>query len=103
MSSYRVTEAAQRDIEEIISTIADENPDAAEILEDRIYEAFDLLTEMPGIGHRREDLTSLPVLFWPIKKTSYAAIYNNATPIAIIRVVHWRRDLATLLRGENSA
>lgn len=103
MSSYLVTEVAQADIEEIVSTVADNNQEAAEVLEGRIYEAFDLLAEMPEIGHSREDLTSLPVLFWPIKQTSYAAIYKNASPIEIIRVVHWRRDIATLLQDENTA
>lgn len=73
------------------------------MLEGRTYEAFDLLAEMPGIGHSREDLTSLPVLFWPIKQTSYAAIYKNASPVEIIRVVHWRRDIATLLGEGDTA
>lgn len=101
MASYHVTDAAQGDIEEIVLTVAENNPEAAEVLEERLYEAFDLLAQMPEIGHSREDLTSLPVLFWSIKKTSYAAIYKKADTIQIIRVVHWRRDIAAFLLDES--
>lgn len=102
MGLYVVTNAAQGDIEELVATVAENNPQAAEALEDRIYEAFDLLAQAPGIGHSREDLTSLPVVFWSIRKTSYVVIYKQSSPIEIIRVVHWRRDIASFLKDESS-
>lgn len=77
MASYVVTVAAQGDIEDIVATIAEDNAEAAEILEGRIYETFDLLAQMPGIGHNREDLTDLPVLFFRIGRTpSYGDLYE---------------------------
>ena len=97
---YKVTLAAQGDIEDIIATIWQENPKAAETVEDRLYAAFDLLAENPGLGHERSDLTDLPVLFWPIQQTNYAAIYRKASLIEIIRVIHWRRDIAAVLSGD---
>jgi plasmid stabilization system protein ParE len=102
MASYFVTVAAQGDIEDIVATVADNNAEAAEVLEERIYEAFELLAQMPGVGHHREDLTSLPVLFFPIKKTPYMAIYKDDSPTTIVRVVHGRRDIPSLLRDESS-
>jgi plasmid stabilization system protein ParE len=50
MASYFVTVAAQGDIEDIVATVADNNAEAAEVLEERIYEAFELLAQMPGVG-----------------------------------------------------
>src|SRR3546814_2515417 len=98
MASYFLTVAAQDDIEDIIATVAASNAEAAQSLEDRIYEAFDLLAQMPGIGHSREDLTDLPVLFFRITKWPYTALYTNGSPIKIIRVVHGRRDIPELLK-----
>ena len=59
---YILTLAAQSDIEEIVSTLWMENPEAAELVEERLYAAFDLLADNPGLGHEREDLTDRPVL-----------------------------------------
>ncbi len=97
---YKITLAAQGDIEDIIATIWQENPKAAHAVEDRLYAAFDLLAENPGLGHKRSDLTDLPVLFWPVQQTRYAAIYRNASPIEIIRVIHWRRDIPAVLSAK---
>lgn len=102
MASYFVTEAAQGDIEEIVAAIADDSAEAAEIIEGRVYDAFDLLAQAPGIGHSREDLTALPVLFFRVKRTPYMTIYTDDSPIRIIRVVHGRRDIMALLKDESS-
>ncbi|MEO3430504.1 type II toxin-antitoxin system RelE/ParE family toxin [Pelagibius sp. CAU 1746] len=95
--SYSLTLVAQADIEEIVTALWLENPETAELVEDRLYAAFDLLAGNPGLGHERADLTDRPVLFWPVRQTSYAAIYRPASPIQVIRVVHWHRDIASLL------
>jgi antitoxin ParD1/3/4/toxin ParE1/3/4 len=100
--SYRVTLAAQSDIEEIVSFLWQENPKAAEQVENRLYEAFDLLADNPGLGHKRPDLTDRPVLFWPVNQTPYAAIYRAASPLEIVRVIHWRRDIVSLLGDARS-
>ncbi len=97
---YKITLAAEGDIEDIIATIWQENPKAADAVEDRLYAAFDLLAANPGLGHERSDLTNLTVLFWPIRQTSHVAIYRQASPIEIIRVIHWRRDIAAVLSGK---
>ena len=95
--TWSLTLAAQADVEEIVTAPWLENPEAAERVEERLYEAFGLLAGNPGLGHERSDLTDRPVLFWPVRQTSYAAIYRLASPLEIIRVIHWRRDIASLL------
>jgi len=63
---------------------------------DEFHRAFDQLAEMPGMGHRRRDLTNRDVLFWPVH--SYLITCQPASPLRIVRVVHGRRDLKKLLR-----
>lgn len=58
--------------------------------------AFRLLASHPEAGHFRRDLTPLPVKFWPV--FSYMIVYDPAAqPIAIVRVLHGRRDVAAIL------
>jgi plasmid stabilization system protein ParE len=56
--------------------------------------AFDLLAKAPSLGHLREDLTSLPVRFWPVG--DYLVIYRvQAKAIEIVAVTQGSRDLPT--------
>ena len=65
--------------------------DAADRMRDNIYEAINKLADMPGMGHRREDLTRQALLFWPVGK--YLIIYRPDTaPLEIVRVVSGYRD-----------
>jgi toxin ParE1/3/4 len=67
------------------------------VLQD-ITKAFRLLASRPGVGHLRQDLTPLPVKFWPV--FSYLIVYDpTAQPIAIVRVLHGRRDVPAILTG----
>lgn len=62
----------------------------------RFREAFRKLTEQPGIGHIREDLTDEPFCFWSVG--AYLIIYRPDTaPLEILRVLHGSRDLTSLL------
>jgi plasmid stabilization system protein ParE len=64
-----------------------------------IAAAFRLLVLHPDIGHFRQDLTSLPVKFWSV--FSYLIVYDPAArPVAIVRVLHGRRDVETILGRE---
>lgn len=96
MRTYFLSLLAHQDIDEIVSYIVPENPSAAEKLLDSLYEAMDLLAENPAIGHKREDITEKPVLFWPFK-WHYLIVYTNSSPIEIVRVLSGYRDLASLL------
>ena len=56
--------------------------------------AFDQLAEMPGMGHKRQDLTNRDVLFWPVH--SYLITCHTSSPLRVVRVVHGRRDVKKL-------
>jgi toxin ParE1/3/4 len=57
---------------------------------------LDTLARTPGIGHRREDLTSPPILFRPIG--AYLILYRHqAKAIEIIAVTQGARDIPTFL------
>ena len=61
-----------------------------------ITDALRLLASRPGIGHLRQDLTPLPVKFWPV--FSYLIVYDPAArPLAVVRVFHGRQDVAAIL------
>jgi plasmid stabilization system protein ParE len=56
-----------------------------------------VLAERPGIGHRRGDLTSLPLHFHFIRP--HMVIYErDHTPLAIHAVLHSARDIRELLQ-----
>lgn len=62
-----------------------------------IAAAFRLLAVHRDIGHFRKDLTSFPVKFWSV--FWYLFVYDPAAaPIAIVRVLHGRRDVEAILR-----
>ncbi len=61
--------------------------------------AFRLLAAQPEAGDFRRDLTPLPVKFWPV--FSYLIVYDPAAqPLAIVRVLHGRRNVAAILSRE---
>lgn len=64
---------------------------------DRLYDALGRLAENPGLGHRREDLTDLPVFFWNVLDR-YAVVYRKRRPLEIVRVLPWKMDIPTLLQ-----
>ena len=60
------------------------------------------LASTPGAGHQREDLTDDAVLFWPV--FSYLVVYDpSKRPIEIARVLHGKRDVATILHSDEES
>jgi plasmid stabilization system protein ParE len=49
------------------------------------------------LGHKRQDLTSLPVLLFRAFPYPYLVIYRLANPLEIVGVLHAKRDLKKLL------
>ena len=97
MSSYILGDSVAFDLDDIWEFIAADNIDAADNWIERLFDAFDALARMPGMGHRREDLTSLPVMFWPVGK--YLVIYRaERSPIEIAAVTQGSRDIPAFLR-----
>jgi len=75
--------------------------EASEEIADRsllkLAESFAELAENPGMGHRRSDLTRLPLHFLFVEP--YMVIQRDRSPLAIHAVLHGARDLRKLLRS----
>lgn len=64
-----------------------------------IFDGLERITRMPGIGHRREDLTEEELRFWPV--FDYLIVYRpGSSPLEIVRVLHGRRDVSVVLEGD---
>ena len=96
MSGYILSAAVEFDLDEIWEYIAADNIDAADRWIGKLFDAFEALGQTPGMGHRREDLTEYPVLFWPVG--AYLIIYRaERRPIEIVAVTQGSRDIPAFL------
>ena len=68
INSYFLSHAAEQDIDEIVTYIAEENIKAAYEFMDLLYDTFDKLVSNPYMGHKRTDLTHHPDLLPQIVK-----------------------------------
>ena len=92
---------AAQDLDEILAYVLEKSGLAhARHVAERFHTEFGRLADAPGLGHKRDDLTSLPVLFWPV--WSYLVVYQaDAKPLTIVRVLHGARDIVAILGQEN--
>ena len=86
--------AATRDLDEIWGFIADDNPDAADRMIDRLRDVADRLAGMPGMGRARPELgtdyRSFPV-------DQIVIFYRPADDgIEILRYAHGARSIEKL-------
>jgi len=95
MKRFKLSPEAAQDIREIWVYIAADSIKAARRVRLQILDACQTIARNPGIGHRREDLTDKPVLFW--STGSYLIIYAARRPVEIVRVLHGARDIPSLL------
>jgi plasmid stabilization system protein ParE len=99
MTGYRFTPQALNDLFEIWSYIAQDNPTAADRVEDAIHQACELLAASPLAGTVRKDLTSLPVRFWLVPQfPNYFIVYDpEAKPLEVIRILHRARNIPSTM------
>ena len=97
MARYLLSPEAKEDLREIQRYLVREGGRRlARYVLQEIAAAFRLLASHPDAGHLRKDLTPLPVKFWPV--FSYLVVYDAAArPLAIVRVLHGRRDVEEIL------
>ncbi|MEX2301706.1 MAG: type II toxin-antitoxin system RelE/ParE family toxin [Bryobacterales bacterium] len=99
MTAYLVSPQAEQDVFEIWQYLANQaSVDFANRVESELFDAFALLARNPGLGHKREDLTAFPVLFFRAFPYQYMVIYRAETPLQIVGVLHARRDMKKLLQ-----
>ena len=99
MARYILSPEAKEDIGEIRDYLVDQGGKRlARYVLQEFAAAFRFLASRPEAGHRRQDLTSLSVKFWPV--FSYLLVYDPAAkPLVIVRVLSGRRDVESLLES----
>jgi antitoxin ParD1/3/4/toxin ParE1/3/4 len=97
LEPFQLADDAILDIDAIwLYQLESEGVETADRIVAEIFNGF-TAAEMPGIGHRRADLTSRPVLFYRI--FSYLVIYQpGSAPLQILGVLHGKRNVARILR-----
>ena len=85
------SDRALADLGDIFDHVARQNPGAAERLAHGILDACDLIASQPGIGARRDDLsTGLRLL----PHRGYAICYRvDDSAVRIVRFLHHARDV----------
>ena len=95
---FRFTPEAEAQLAEIVDHIAADGEDAARQVLNAVHEALEKLSEMPEMGHAREDLTERPLKFWGIY--SYLIVYDPASsPLSVIAVLRGARDVEQILKN----
>ncbi len=74
MNNYILSVDGDVDLDDTWEYIAADSVDAADRWIGKLFDAFEALGHTPGMGHRREDLTSYPVFFWPVD--AYLIVYR---------------------------
>lgn len=93
---YVLSVAAEEDMNEIWEFIAQDKIDAADKWIDRLFAAFDKLALNPGMGHKRQDLTSYPILFWPLG--AYLILYRvKYEKLEIVAITQGGRDIPSFI------
>ena len=96
MNAYVLSRDADLDLDSIWEYIALDGIDAADRWIEKLFKAFEKLGRTPSMGHKRDDLTKYPLLFWPVG--SYLIIYrSDHTPIEIVAVTRGSRDIPAFL------
>ena len=95
---FRLSRQAKTDLLHIWNYLAEQASfDVADKVIADLYAGMDKLAKTPGIGHSREDLTPLPVLFYRVHR--YLIICAPAERLmGIVRVLHGSRDIPAVLR-----
>lgn len=94
----RLLRVAEEDFNEIISFIADDNPNVASSIANKIEKNIELLSENPKLGRipRDEDIRNLGYRYIIVQ--NYIVFYTiEERTIFIHRILHGARNYKTLL------
>jgi plasmid stabilization system protein ParE len=93
--NYRISRQADTDIERLCDYVAEDNPDAADRLDEQLHRAIELLAKFPGLGHSRADVKDKRYLFRAVG--NYVIAYRlEKKELIVVRVVHGARDFRKL-------
>jgi plasmid stabilization system protein ParE len=96
MKKYVLGKFVESDLDCIWEYIAQDNIEAADRWIAKLFDSFQTIANTPGMGHTREDLTSLPVCFWPLG--AYLILYRHTEQVEIIAVTQEARDIPRFIR-----
>jgi len=96
MAKFYLTTQARLELRETWNYLAEKaSIDVAEAVCGDIKAAIRKISESPGLGHRRQDLTDEDVLFYCVHR--FLIIYDaRKRPLKIARIVHASRNIADL-------
>lgn len=95
--NYVITNAAENDLLNIWSYIADDNPKAADKLIDKLIHCMESLADMPLMGRSRDDIR-LGYRSFPVGH--YVVFYRvSKNTIEIMHVLHGKRDITSFQFG----
>ncbi len=95
-SHFRRTPLAEQDLEDIWFFVAQDNPDAADRLLEKIEESIVLLAENPPLGPARPDIAP-ELRYHPVDHyVLFYRIFKN--DIDLVRVVHEARHWLSLFQ-----
>jgi len=98
---YIVAPEAEDDLRQIWRYLLGEAGLAiANRIQSELVDAFEGLSDVPGKGHKRPDLTNRDVLFFSVYQ--YMIVYRRATTVEIVAILHGKRDLKRLLKARFS-
>ena len=88
MIGYAFTPLAKADLFEIWSYLSMYSENAADSVEQAIYDACDFVAEAPLRGHTRSDLTTRPLRFWTLNRyPNYTIVYRSEmVPLQVVAV-----------------
>lgn len=94
---YVLAPVAARDLIEIWNYLDQQaSREIAKHVESFIRGRIEFLSENPGAGHWRRDLTNYDVKFFPVY--SYLIVYRPDTkPLQVVSILHGRRDVEGVL------
>jgi plasmid stabilization system protein ParE len=103
MKSFALTALAKADTFKIWSYIAENSEQAADRVEQAIFDACAFVAESPMRGHIRTDLTTRSLRFWTLTRyPNYTIAYRPETaPLQIIAVLHGKRNLRRILKSRS--
>lgn len=101
---FQLTPQAIEDLDGIWWFIEEDSEESANQVETEIIVTFRRLARYPFIGHKRPDITPLPVLFWTLPKyPNYIIVYRpESNPLQVIAILHGKQDLKEILRDRLS-
>ncbi len=100
MSGYALTPLAKADIFELWTHIAEHNENAANSVEQAIYDACEFVAEAPMRGHSHSGLTARSLRFWTLTRyPNYTIVYRPETvPLQVVAVLHGKRNVRRILQ-----